>query len=84
MACSLIEYPAAFDQAGKLYHQLPGKEILYVIPIPFLKTTNCACWRHSQTLGPSLIDTVAPIILTDTLLEQILLPDVEMAAPCIL
>ena len=37
MACHLIEYPTAFDQAGKLYHQLPGKEILYVnnvIPIP--------------------------------------------------
>jgi len=37
-----------------------------------------------ETLRPSLIDTVAPIVLTGTLLEQILLPEVEMAAPCIL
>ena len=70
-----------------IYELLPGKAILYIIPITFIQgklPANCACWRHwNHSLSILWCQIALPIVLTGTLPVLLLLQAVEMAAQSI-
>ena len=68
-----------------IYELLPGKEILYVIPITSIlgKLPTVRAGESEETLEPVPINIVVPIVLAGTLPVLILLKAVEMAAQCI-